>query len=40
VFGVISGSAFLRNVRVTTSEETSSGAGKFFNEKCDGVVTL
>jgi hypothetical protein len=38
VFGVISGSTFLRNVRATTVEETSSGAGKFFNEKCVCVV--
>jgi len=40
VFYVISGSVFLRNVRATASEENSSGAGKLFNEKRDGVITL
>ncbi|CAL5189075.1 unnamed protein product [Lathyrus oleraceus] len=33
-------SVFLRNLRATASEETSSGAGTFFNEKRDGVITL
>ncbi|CAJ2647397.1 protein CURVATURE THYLAKOID 1D, chloroplastic-like [Trifolium pratense] len=37
---LLSRSVFLRNVRATASEETSSGAGKFFNEKRDGVITL
>lgn len=40
MFYVISGSAFLRNVRATASEENPSGAGKLFNEKRDGVITL
>ncbi|RHN54947.1 putative cyanobacterial aminoacyl-tRNA synthetase, CAAD domain, protein CURVATURE THYLAKOID 1 [Medicago truncatula] len=37
---LLSRSAFLRNVRATASEENPSGAGKLFNEKRDGVITL
>ncbi|XP_004489763.1 protein CURVATURE THYLAKOID 1D, chloroplastic isoform X2 [Cicer arietinum] len=39
---LLSRSIFLRNVlrRAIESEETSSGVGKFFNEKRDSVITL
>ncbi|KAL5078988.1 hypothetical protein RYX36_007409 [Vicia faba] len=37
---LLSRSVFVRNVRATASEKTSGGAGSFFNEKRDAVVTL
>ena len=38
----VAGSILLRNLspRATSSEERSSGASPFFNEKRDGVITL